>query len=71
MFTKDEATKERVGAYVDALEREKEGYQARLQQLAEGKQERLDTEQLQARVKAVDAELARAKKSKAKKAEDN
>jgi hypothetical protein len=71
MFTKDEATKERVGAYVEALEHEKAGYEARQTMLKEGKQDSLDAEQLAARVKGVAAELSRVKKSKAKTAEDS
>jgi hypothetical protein len=62
MFSQKEATKERVEAYVEALERELEGYEFRVQALKEGKFERLDEEQLKARVKGVKDELARVRK---------
>lgn len=64
MFTQKEATKQRVGAYAAALERELDGYKRRLEALADGKFERLDKEQLQARIGAVKAELARVGKLK-------
>ena len=63
-FTPEEATKERVDAYVVALEREREGYVFRLKALKVGKSERLDKDVLDARVKAVGDELARVKKLK-------
>jgi hypothetical protein len=69
-FTAEEATKERVDAYVAALEREREGYVFRLKALKEGKSERLAKEVLDARVKAVDQELARVKKIKPKDADE-
>lgn len=64
MFTAEEATKERVDAYLAGLERELDGYQFRVKALADGKFERLTKEQLEARVKAVQAEIARVKKVK-------
>jgi hypothetical protein len=70
MFTAEEATKERVDAYVGALEHELEGYEARLKSLAEGTKERLDKKQLDALVAGVKAEIARVKKLKPAEDED-
>ncbi len=66
MFTKEEATAERRAAYVAALEHERAGYVAR----REAKQNGLHTggldltvEQLDDRIKQVDAMIKRVKKS--------
>lgn len=68
MYTKSEATEERVQAYLTALEREKDGYQTRIGNLEAGMHETLTTEQLEARISHVDAEIDRVKKTgKAKK----
>jgi uncharacterized small protein (DUF1192 family) len=68
MYTKSEATEERVQAYLTALEREKDGYQTRIGNLEAGMHETLTTEQLEARIGHVDAEIDRVKKTgKAKK----
>jgi uncharacterized small protein (DUF1192 family) len=67
MFTKDEQTEERVDAYVDALEWERKGYEARLAAVGKNRDERLDADQLQDRIDQVDAEIARVKPGKAKK----
>lgn len=64
MFTAEEATKERVDAYLAALERELKGYEFRVKALSEGKAERLPKETLDARVAATKAEIARVKKLK-------
>lgn len=69
MFTAEETTKERVAAYVAALEQEKKGYAARLAALADGHTDRLSADQLNARAKGVDDELARMKKLKPKDSE--
>lgn len=70
MFTKDEATKERVGAYVVALEREQDGYERRIAALTAGKHDPLNEEQLKARIDAVGAELKRAKSLRGRKSEN-
>jgi hypothetical protein len=69
VFTTQEATEERVSAYVDALKREKEGYEARVQRIKEGlkdpltgdnglsKEQALDV--VKGRIKGVEAEVKR------------
>lgn len=51
-------TKEQTDAMVAALKRERDGYELRIAALLEGKIERLSLEQLEARVAAVDEQLA-------------
>lgn len=58
----EDSTQDQVEAYLSALAREKEGYLVRLSAIEAGKPERLDAETLSARVKAVEAEVRRAKK---------
>lgn len=67
MFTKEDATKERVADYSAALEREKAGYEARIARVDGGRPDPLPKEQLELRVKEVDAELARVSKLAPKK----
>lgn len=52
-------TVEKTAEYVQALEHEKQGYQARLAALADGKQDPASVERLTELVAGVDAELAR------------
>lgn len=52
-------TVEKNAEYVAALEREKEGYQARLARLDDGKQDPADRERLEQLIAGVDAELER------------
>lgn len=61
MFTTEEATPERIAQYVSTLERERDGYARRLAGLTPDPAERPTARQLKARIRAVDAELARAK----------
>jgi uncharacterized small protein (DUF1192 family) len=56
-----ESTKEQVETYLDALAREREGYEVRIGNAKSGHQERLEVGELENRVKAVDAEVKRAK----------
>ena len=62
MFTAEEATQERVDAYVAALEQEKAGYEARINAIESGKHDPTGktVEQLKARIRQVQDELARA-----------
>lgn len=62
MFSQEEATKERVDAFVEAMTAERAGYTARLERLANGKPDLLTSEQLDARVTHVDEQLARFQK---------
>ena len=52
-------TVEKTAEYQAALEHEKEGYQARLKQLSDGKTDLQSVERLNELVAGVDAELAR------------
>ena len=63
MFTAEEATKERVGAYLAALEQEKAGLEARVVRVKDGRPDPVNAtaEQLAGRVKDVDGEIKRAK----------
>lgn len=63
MFTAQEATKERVGAYLAALEQEKAGLEARVTRVKDGRPDPVNAtaEQLAGRVKDVDGEIKRAK----------
>lgn len=58
-------TAEQTAAYVAALNRERDGYVARIKSTEDGKIGPLSVEQLQARVDAVDAELKRLSGKKA------
>lgn len=55
------STAEQAADYLAALEREKEGYDVRLANAKAGRQERLETAELEDRVKQVDAEIKRVK----------
>lgn len=59
-------TAEQTAAYVAALNRERDGYVARIKATEAGKLGPLTVEQLQARVDSVDAELKRVGAGKAK-----
>lgn len=63
MFTSEEATKERVDAYVAALEHELEGVKARIARVKDGRPDPVQAtiEVLGAREKDIEAELKRAK----------
>lgn len=63
MFTKEEATKERVDAYVAALEYELVGMEARIVRVKAGRPDPVQAtlEVLQAREKDIQAEIKRAK----------
>lgn len=63
MFDKDERTKERVAAYVEALEEERKGYEARLLAVSRGFTDRggLTDEMLKSRLDDVDASIKWAK----------
>lgn len=50
-------TAEQAAAFVEALKREREGYEARLANAKAGRKENLSEEQLADRVKQVDAEI--------------
>jgi len=65
MYTKDEATAERVAAYAAALVRELGGVQARIARVEAGKTDGLTLAQLKARVSDIDAELKAAAPPKA------
>lgn len=71
MFTKEEATKERIAANVAALEREREGYDARIRGVEAGHDDRLSIDTLKVRIKDVDAEIARLKKLKPSRPSDD
>ncbi len=64
------STVEQVKAYVAALEREKQGYEARVDAAKNNRQERLPVEQLEDRIVQVDAELKRAKSLLGKKTKE-
>jgi outer membrane protein TolC len=68
MFSNDEASRERAAAYASALKEERISYERRIAALEAGvsDNERLSNEQLEARIKGVDAELKRVEKLKPK-----
>lgn len=65
MFTKDEATQERIASYVAALEEEASQYEAGLSAAKAGGDEKR-VEKLERRLEGVKAELERVKKLKPK-----
>lgn len=74
MFTAEEATKERVEAYVAALEKEIADYEARVKRIELGRKDPLvdqgsspkeAADQVRDRIKQCKAEIARVKKVKA------